>query len=286
MSISIDGLKDSYMSGDMVCCSVKLSISGATRCFVTKPIVCNVYLIKRTIFTLHYGTSTFRPSICNKMVRDLVISGSDINDSIKGGEVKLRIPPDSQSSSIASVGSGSTRRIIYGILAKVNTSYNTVIEHFRDFYMDFHAPSEIPMYFSHVLRGDGSSDKRISLMYDVNTSSFTPGEMVNLKVCLVNKTSFRITSIKVLISHIKSDINVACKKYSINLCPYDALLNDSEEYVLMRNKLCDKNNINSFSLRMCKYPFSGDEDRIVTLKFIVSFGFNSTWSLVDTVNVE
>ena len=290
MSISIYGLNNSYMSGDMVCCSVKLSLSGTMKCFVSTPILCKVSLIKRTVFTSHSGTSvytkTFLPSNCNKFVRDVVISELEINDVVKGKEVKFRIPPDSQSSSIKNVGSGSTRRIIYGILAKVNTS-DTVIEKFTEFYNDFPLPIGIPMYFSSVLREDGSHDKRISLMYDSNTSSFTPGELVNLNVSVINKTSFRITSIKVSISHVKSDINVSCKKYTINVVPYDPLHNDSEEYQQMRSSLCGySKNRNSFTLKMCKYPFGGDGDRIVTLKFIVSFGFNSTWSLIDTVNLE
>jgi len=288
MSISIDGVNNSYVSGDMVCCNVRLNIPSRMGCFVNKSMECKIYLIKRTIITSHSGTSVYKknsiPKSCNKFVRDVIISSLTIDDICKNksNDVKFRIPTDSQSSSIVNMGGESTRRILYGILAKVNNSNNMVIEKFQEFHNDFPLPFGTPMYFSSVLRDDNHLDKRISLMYDSNTSSFTPGEIVELNVSIVNKTSFRITSVKVSISHVDSNVSVSCKKYAINTVPYDPLIANYEEYSTMRNDYSS----NLFSMKMCKSPNNVKGDRIVTLKFLVSFGFHSTWSLVDTVNVE
>ena len=158
--------------------------------------------------------------------------------------------------------------ISYGVLVKVKMlkdGEEKELVEFGQFVNKMVTPGSKPIYV-HKFFSD------FSLMYKSNTSTFSPGEVVNLNVVVMNKTKKSMTSLKTSITGgLGNDFRVSSKKlFFLKTLPFRMNMSQEEEFSYMKNHFHSKCMKYNFKLPETLY---GEKDREINVDFIFN-GYN------------
>lgn len=283
-NITISGVKNEYRSGDTVSCNVNI-----IRLFDKDEInSVDVSLIKRKTMRVKTGIKTFIHSPVYNTTGRLTSSGYWVNqyktktiDKVLGNDFtdsvpirynkdhKFKIPEyESNSSSCGChplVQEDDTEYfqqfISFCISTKIKYVNNKGIEKEKIQYKTFVnkkiIEASMPRYF-HMF------SETYSLMYMSNTSEFSPGENVNLKIVLINKENNKKILLHSLITDLySSDFKIKKSKYFKSLKKKS--LSKEKEYGYMKKEI-DSGNCTTFRFKLPNNMY-GENDRSISVAF-------------------
>lgn len=290
MQIYISGLKKVYTSGDIVKCKIDISRGLFLK---DKSEICSIDIslakrIRKDVntgtypgtgynsdgssysYTYHTYDTTYDHTV---LCKDLTTGMGELGKNEYNKTPRFEIPIDTANSSIVSYLPDPTsgtllgqikRETSYGVLVKVkmlkNGKEKELVE-FSKFENKMVIPESKPKYV-HKFFSD------FSLMYKSNTSTFSPGEDVDLKVVVINKTK-SINSLKTSITGgLGNDFIVSEKKsFFLKTLPFKMNMSQEEEYSYMKKHFYSKCMNFKFYLPSTLY---GEKDREINVDFILN----------------